>query len=215
MIALGLSALWRAAPIALWAKEKQRIAMLDLAYEGVKQEAEAIAEELRKILVKSEKYVVIDRTLTTQVLKEWETQQSGLTDREKAIRIGKLFNVQLIVSGKLHKFSSGGWQVSLVMLDAQSGITKKAETVRHRGDFFSLLDEKVPPLGRTLVGTSLAPRPAAPATKAMEQTKARKTPKPTASQYHRPKWNDLTEAEKWDCGVNGYITRLGDCPPNN
>ncbi len=145
------------------AEEKPRIAMLDLAQTGAKEEAEAIAEELRKALVKSGQYVVIDRTLTAQILKEWETQQSGLTDSAKAVQIGKLYNVQLIVSGKLNKFSSGGWQVSVVMLDAQSGITRKAETVRHRGDFFSLLDEKVPALGAALLGTAAAPQTAAPA----------------------------------------------------
>lgn len=136
------------------AQDKQRIAVLELAQQDTPQEAEAIAEELRKILVKSNKYVVIDRTLTTQILKEWETQQSGLTDGDKAVKIGKLFNVQLIVSGKLNRFPSGGWQLSAVMLNAQTGVTIKAETVRHRGDFFSLLDAKVPALGAALAGIS-------------------------------------------------------------
>lgn len=182
LFAWVLLAVWCAASPALWAQEKQRIAVLELAHEGARQEAEAIAEELRKTLVKSGRYVVIDRTLTAQILKEWETQQSGLTDSEKAVKIGRLFNVQLIVTGKLNKFSSGGWQVSVVMLDAQSGVTNKAETVRHRGDFFSLLDEKVPSLGVALVGTSLAPQPPAsppataasapPATSAVPATQA-------------------------------------------
>ena len=159
-----LAAIVAAAAVSapLHAEEKQRIAVLDLAQHEAQEEAEAIAEELRRAFVKSGKYVVVDRTLTDQILKEWETQQSGLTEGEKAVKIGKLFNVQLIVSGKLNRFSSGGWQVSVVMLDAQTGIAKKAETVRHRGDFFSLLDEKVPRVAAVMVGMEMPERPAGP-----------------------------------------------------
>ena len=148
------------------AQDKQRIAVLELAQQGTRQEAEAIAEELRKIFVKSNQYLVVDRTLTAQILKEWETQQTGLTDGEKAVKIGKLFNVQLIVSGKLNKFPSGGWQLSAVMLNAQSGVAMKAETVRHRGDFFSLLDTKVPALGAALAGFPASATSVGPAAKA-------------------------------------------------
>ncbi len=153
---MRMSLLWMAVWLLLWAfplmgEEKSRLAVLDLEARGASEvEAEAITEEMRRIFVKTGRYIVIDRTLTSQILKEWETQQSGVTDEGKAIQIGKLFNVTNIVTGKLHKFPGGGWQVSAVMLDAQSGETKRAETVRHRGDFFSLLDEKIPFLGNAL-----------------------------------------------------------------
>ena len=134
------------------AESKPRVAVLKLAERGAREEADAIAEELRLAFVNTNRFIVIDRTLTDQILKEWELQQSGMTERDKAVRIGKLFNVQMIVTGKLNKFPGGGWQVSAVMLDAQTGITKKAKIVRHRGDFFSLLDTKVPILAESLAG---------------------------------------------------------------
>jgi len=154
----------------LSAQELPRMAVLDLDARGAsKIEAEAIAEEIRRIFVKTGKYSVIDRTLTNKIMREWETQQSGITDENKAVEIGKLFNVKILVTGKLHKFPGGGWQVSIVMLDAKTGETKKAETVRYKGEFFSLLDEKIPTIGRNLAGSGTTieastptPPPAAP-----------------------------------------------------
>ncbi|MCH8883322.1 MAG: hypothetical protein IIA41_07465, partial [SAR324 cluster bacterium] len=140
-----------AAPIS--AQEKPRVAILNFEVGGASQvEADAIAEKIRKVFVNSGEYTVIDRTLTSKILEEWEIQQSGLTDEEKAIRFGKLYNVQAIVTGKLLKFPEGGWLVSAVMLDAETGVAEKAETVRHRGNFFDLLDREVPGLAVRLTG---------------------------------------------------------------
>jgi N-acetylneuraminic acid mutarotase len=149
-------------PPVYGAEEPPRVAVLNLETRDSQSEAESVAEELRAAFVKSGQYTVVDRTLTSRIVKEWETQQSGLTDSDKALKVGKLYNVQFIVTGKLTKFSDGGWQVSGVMLDAQSGITLRADTVRHRGDFFSLLDQRVPTLARTLLGR--APGEHTPAT---------------------------------------------------
>jgi TolB-like protein len=160
------------------AQEKRRLAVLSFAHEGAGQEAEAITEELRRAFVQSGQFVVIDRTLTDQILKEWELQQSGLTEAEKAVKIGKLFNVQVIVTGKLNRFASGGWQVSAAMLEAQTGVTRKAETVRHRGEFFALLDAKVPALARGLLGQPgrpPQPPPARPAAAEAPRTRGAKT----------------------------------------
>ena len=158
-------------------KEKPRLAVLPLSTAKAIEEAGAIAEELRQVFVNSGRFVVIDRTLTDKILKEWETQQSGMTERDKAVKIGKLFNVQIIVTGKLTQFSSGGWHVSAVILDSQTGVTIKAETVRHRGDFFSLLDEKLPQLAAALVGEAPPQQPPATAKDIrVEQTRPRSTP---------------------------------------
>ncbi len=151
--------------------ERPRVAVLPLESRDSREEAESIAEQLRAAFVNAGTYTVIDRTLTGQILKEWSTQQSGLTDQEKAVKVGKLYNVQLIVSGKINKFPNEGWQVSAVLLDAQTGVSLRADTVRHRGDFFSLLDDKVPGLSRALVGpvgggAAAPPVAAAPATPA-------------------------------------------------
>ena len=106
-------------------------------------------------------------------MEEWETQQSGLTENQKAIKIGQLLNVKLIVTGKLNKFASGGWPVSAVMLDAETGITLKSERVRHEGKFFTLLDQKVPGLAMILAGlkqTTPVPPSQQPATQAAIST---------------------------------------------
>ena len=167
MLLLAWLATWCGAGAATPTGEKPRLAVLPLSTAKAFEEAGAIAEELRQAFVNSGRYIVIDRTLTDKILKEWETQQSGMTESDKAVKIGRLFNVQIIVTGKLTHFSSGGWHVSAVILDSQTGVTMKAKTVRHRGDFFSLLDAKLPQLSDALVGIAAfksgppAPPPAA------------------------------------------------------
>ena len=153
--------------------EKLRLAVLPFTTTKAADEASAITEELRQAFVNSGRYVVIDRTLTGSILKEWETQQSGMTESDRAIKIGKLFNVQVIVSGKLTEFTSGGWHLSAVMLDSQTGVTMRARTIRHRGDFFSLLDGKLPRLALEMTrGATSQPKP----TGASPRTTAKTSP---------------------------------------
>ena len=70
------------------------------------EESEGVAEELRNAFVNSGKYVVVDRTLTEKIVEEWKIQAT-LTEKEKAIQVGRVFNVQYIVSGKLLAFGGG------------------------------------------------------------------------------------------------------------
>jgi len=131
-------------PIQAKPQEKPRIAILPPEVVQVgRDERTAVAEEIRTRVVKSGTFVVVDRTLTQTIQKEWETQQVGITEDKKAVKIGKLYNVKYIITGKLNSFGDERWQLSVVLLDAETGIAKNAETIRHRGEFFSFLDTKV------------------------------------------------------------------------
>jgi hypothetical protein len=61
------------------------------------------------------------------------------------------------VAGRINKIGANGWQVSAAMLDAESGVTKNAETIRHQGDVFGLLNDKIPVLAGALAGGTGAP----------------------------------------------------------
>ena len=87
------------------APDKPRIAVLELITRDAKDEAEAVAEEIRNAFVKSGRYQVVDRTLTAKIFDEWAMQQSGATEQDRAQRIGKLYTVRNIVTGKLNRFA--------------------------------------------------------------------------------------------------------------
>ena len=135
-----------------FSQEKSRIAVLDLITQNTTAEhAGAITEEIRNAFVNSRQYTVVDRTLTSKILEEWKVQQT-LTGKEKTVKIGTLFNVRHLITGKVQQLEENQWQVSLVVLNAETGETSASRTVRHQGSFFSLLDEKIPPLAWELVG---------------------------------------------------------------
>lgn len=121
-------------PLIVRAQEKPRLAVLEFdADEEAEEEADAVTEEIRADYVHSRRYVVVDRTLTDKIMDEWALQQSGVTEQANTVRVGKLFTVKTLVTGKLNEFSQGGWQISAAVLDAETGVTSAAETARHPG----------------------------------------------------------------------------------
>jgi hypothetical protein len=134
------------------AQDKQRLAVLKfVASKNIEEEADAIAEELRADFVKSNLYMMVDRTVTEKIFEELAFQQSGATDQKNTAKIGHLYSVKRLITGKLNKIGTDGWQVSAVMIDAETGTTSVAETVRYKGDFFNFLNERIPALAHSLM----------------------------------------------------------------
>ena len=124
--------------------ERPRIAVLAFELIDVKK-AEGIAAEdqLRNELVKKRVYTVVDRAQTEKVLKELHFQQVGLTEQDKALKLGKLLNVQLIVTGRLTALT-GAVQLNVQMIEVQTAEIIRSESLLHRGDMLGLISEKVP-----------------------------------------------------------------------
>jgi len=145
-----------AVPVLVAEEEKPRLAVLNwAATDATPAQAEGIAEEMRSGFTRSGRYTVVDRTLTAKILEEWERQQSGLNEAERAIQVGKLYNVRYIVTGKVIAYEGKAWLVSAVMLDAQTGVAWHSQTLRHEGRFFDLLGQ-VPTLAARLAGVDAA-----------------------------------------------------------
>ena len=145
--------------VAAWAlplqaaEEKTLIAVLDL--EGVKaDEAEtfALTERLREEMLRSGRFVLVDRSQMDAVLNEQALQQSGCTEQECAVQVGQILGVRRIVAGKVIKVSDTVWLVSGIMVDVESAQTLRAESVQHRGDFFALMGDGVTSLATKLAG---------------------------------------------------------------
>ncbi len=69
-----------------------------------KAEADFVSEFLRGELIKAECFNILDRANMNKILEEQKLQTTGLTEAEMAIKIGKLLNVQKIITGSVGKF---------------------------------------------------------------------------------------------------------------
>lgn len=143
---------------------KMLVAVLDLDPVGAsKTEAVAVSERLREELLRSGRITLVDRAQINAVLDEQAFQQTGCTSQECAVQAGKVLGVQQLVTGKVIKLGESAWQVSVTMVKVETSETLKAESLRHRGDLFSLTDQPMAVLAAKLTGAPIAsvPPPAA------------------------------------------------------
>jgi TolB-like protein len=123
---------------------KELVAVMDLEAVGAsKVEASAITDRLREELLKSGRFTLVDRTQMSAVLDEQALQQSGCTTQECAVQVGKVLGVHKLISGKVTKISDTAWLVNATIVDVETSETLRAESIRHRGDYFSMLDEAI------------------------------------------------------------------------
>jgi formylglycine-generating enzyme required for sulfatase activity len=146
----------------LRAADEELVAVMDLIPEGARrEEAVAISNQLRAQLLKTGKFTLVDRSQMTAILEEQALQQSGCTSDECAVQVGKLLGVRKILSGSLTKLSDQLWQVSLLMLDVESGKTLRAETETYDGSIATVIRTGVPDLAARLAGVGASPQRAA------------------------------------------------------
>ena len=137
--------------------ERPRIAVLAFELIDVKKaEGVAAEDQLRNELVKKRVYTVVDRAQTEKVLKELHFQQVGLTEQDKALKLGKLLNVQLIVTGRLTALT-GAVQLNVQMIEVQTAEILRSEAILHRGDMLGLIAEEVPLLAARMARVEKPP----------------------------------------------------------
>ncbi|MDD5066170.1 MAG: CsgG/HfaB family protein [bacterium] len=104
--------------------EKPRIAVMDLEAKGVStDEAEAVADFLRTDLINTEKFTVIERSRMQDIIKEQQMSLSGLTESQKAAKIGKILNCKFILVGTLSRLGSQ-YFLNVRAVDVETGETK-------------------------------------------------------------------------------------------
>lgn len=123
---------------------KPRVAVLE--FQNMKaddSERAAATEQLRNELVNLKVYTVLDRAQTESVLGELAFQQGGFTDPSQVIEVGKLLNVEYIVTGRLTRLPNA-YQVSAQIIRIATAEIIRSEVVIHLGDFLGLLAEQIP-----------------------------------------------------------------------
>jgi TolB-like protein len=143
-----------------WAAEtRPRIAVLE--FQPVRAdlaEATATADQLRTELVNLGVFTVLDRSQTASILGELAFQQEGITDPAQATELGRLLNVQYIVTGRVTRLV-GAYQVNVQMIDVKTGEIVRSESALHRGDFVGLLSAQLPRLASRLSRVGTVPPP--------------------------------------------------------
>jgi formylglycine-generating enzyme required for sulfatase activity len=141
--------------LRLHAADEELVAVMDLAPQAARpEEALAITNQLRTQLLKTGKFILVDRSQMAAILDEQAFQQAGCTSEECAVQVGKLLGVRKIISGSVTKLSEQLWQVSVLMLDVETAKTLRAETETYEGNLVTVIRAGVPDLAARLAGAA-------------------------------------------------------------
>ncbi|MFP4164807.1 MAG: CsgG/HfaB family protein [Chitinispirillaceae bacterium] len=114
-------------------RKKINIALVDLEGKNVSAtEASIVSDFLREELFKTNKFTVLERSQMDEILKEQGFQQTGCTDSDCAIKIGRILNVESIVIGSLGRLGNS-YIVAARLIDLEKGTMILADRVSHKG----------------------------------------------------------------------------------
>lgn len=141
---------------------KPHVAVLNLeGREGVAEtQAATLSDRLRGHLVNTRAFIVLDRANMETVLSEHGFQQTGCSSTQCAVQIGKILNVQKMITGSIGKVGKT-YAINLVVINVESSRIERSFNRDYRGEIDGLLQEL-----RTLaqemaatLGKSAAPEP--------------------------------------------------------
>jgi len=183
---------------------QELIAVMDLQAVGASPaEAQALSDRLREVMLKTGRVKLVERSQIDQVLNEQALQQTGCTSQECAVQVGRLLGVRKLVVGKVVKVSDEVWLLSAILVDVETGETLRAESVRHKGDYFALMDERVREIGGKFSEDMAGPGPE----KAMEAPPAAPAPKSEPAKLRLALFPSLLYGKNIDRVVSGRSVR--------
>ena len=127
-------------PLSGQNKEKIHIAVLDFSNTGglSKFETVTLSTRLSSMLVKTEAFVVLERGKMDEILNEQGFQQSGCTTTECAVEVGKLLNVQKMVSGSIGKIGKT-YTIDISLIDVRTAQIERSFIRDYKGEIDGLL----------------------------------------------------------------------------
>ncbi|MBI4668914.1 MAG: hypothetical protein HY747_06985 [Elusimicrobia bacterium] len=107
--------------------KKFQVAALDFTARGLSEiETGALSDFFRSALVNTNAFIVVDRVNMEKILIEQKFQQTGCTTEECAVQIGKILNVQKMVTGAA-SFLQGVYYLDAKFIDVE---TSQVQAVR-------------------------------------------------------------------------------------
>jgi len=132
----------------------ENVAVLDLKPNNTSSgEASAISGFVRSAFVKAGVYNVVDKSNMDRILAEQAFQQSGCTDSECAVKLGKLLNVRKMVVGE-YTVLGGIRFLSASLVDVETGRIER--TSRVKGFELANADQAADTLAAELMGAAEA-----------------------------------------------------------
>ena len=134
--------------------EKEHIAVVELRGEISESESAALTDKVINEILKSDKYLLFERSQMEDILREQGFQQTGCTNTECAIEIGQLLGVKKIVFGYIGKVGTI-YSISLKMVNVESGEIEKSTSIESKGTLEDVLTKGIIKAVQALIGTEV------------------------------------------------------------
>lgn len=129
--------------------ERVNIAIMDLRGQGISDyEAIVISDLLRNAVVNTNIFQVVERGNIDKIMAELGYQQTGCTDQECALKIGKLLNAQKSLVGTIGKLG-GIYIITIRVVDVEKGVVEYSD--KERSATLEDTEQAVETLARRLV----------------------------------------------------------------
>src|SRR4030042_536036 len=111
-----------------------KIAVLDFSNTGgiSNEESITLTNRLRSMLVRTNSMIVLERGKMDEILGEQGFQQTGCTSTECAVEVGKLLNVQKMVSGSIGRIGET-YTIDLSLIDVATAAIEQSFIRDHPG----------------------------------------------------------------------------------
>ena len=132
------------------ARKKPRLAILNLVPRVVPIEKKTgLPKGLPGKFRKMSEFDMADSVLTQKLIEEW-ARSATASQQKRGRKLGRLYDVQMMVAGKVHAIKQRKWVVSFVQLNAPPDAPGKEKSVASKSEFYSILDERDPVVGPVL-----------------------------------------------------------------
>jgi hypothetical protein len=132
------------------------VAILDLDGIGIeKTEAQILTNKLRSEMVKTGKFIILDRSEMGAILEEQGFQQTGCTSSECAVEVGQMLGVQFMVSGSIGKLGDM-FYLELKMIDVGTSKIAKSVDKNIDGKLTDVLITGIPYVAAQLAGVGIS-----------------------------------------------------------
>ena len=123
-------------------QKKPAVAVLTIESKGgvSKNEAATLSDRLSSMLVNTNAFIVLERGKMSEILSEQGFQQTGCTSTECAVEVGKLLNVQKMVSGSIGKIGQT-YTIDLSLIDVKTAQIEQSFIRDYKGEIDGLLRE--------------------------------------------------------------------------
>jgi hypothetical protein len=109
---------------------KTYVAVLDIPSTGI--DGAIITDKLISELVKKSEYALVERERISEILKEQGFQQTGCTDKECAVQIGRIAGVDKIITGRTG-IMGNGFVLTLRLIDVKTAEIERSAVVEIPG----------------------------------------------------------------------------------